>query len=207
MKFIRLKPLHLYQTNSYLLTGDGKSSVLIDAPADAEYILQIVRENGLELQKILLTHGHHDHIGAVGDLVRDTGAEVWIHRLDAPMLESNEANLSQVLGLPPLQEYCSAKTLEDGDNIRLDGLELTVLHTPGHTPGSVCYLTEDLLFSGDTLFAGSVGRTDFPNGSTTKLLQSLQKLSALPGDYSVYPGHGEATTLERERRTNYYMRF
>ncbi|MFT3950737.1 MAG: MBL fold metallo-hydrolase [Oscillospiraceae bacterium] len=207
MTIHRLPPLSAFRTNSYLVTADDKNAVLIDAPANAEFILDELVRYGLTLKKILLTHGHHDHIGAAAQLSQKTGCAVLIHSADAVMLADSVANLGAVFGLETLAPVRNAREIADGDRIDEAGLEFRVLHTPGHTVGSVCYIAENALFSGDTLFAGTIGRTDFPGGSMAVIRKSLETLCALPGDYDVYPGHEDSTTLSYERATNFYLRF
>ena len=187
--------LGAYQTNCYLL-WEGDKAVVIDPGYEPDTILRALETLGMELSAILLTHGHFDHVGAVKELVAETGCEVYIHAAEA--------------ALPPMMtagELYFTRTYAEGDTIcPIPGLELTVLHTPGHTPGSVCLLWGDQLFSGDTLFAGSCGRVDFPGGNPQEMLRSLRRLASLEADYQVHPGHGESTTLAEEKRHNPYMR-
>lgn len=188
-------PLGQLETNCYLVAdGDGNAAV-IDPAAAPERILQTARENGLAIQAILLTHGHFDHVGAVAGLTQALRCPVWMHE--------NELTLPEYLTDGPLY-YTDG--YGEGDTVTVGGLQFTVLHTPGHTPGSVCLRCGDALFTGDTLFAGSCGRTDFSGGSGSEMCRSLRRLAQLPGDLAVYPGHGEATTLAREKRENPYLR-
>ena len=188
-------PLGQLETNCYLVAdGDGVAAV-IDPAAAPERILQTARESSLTIQAILLTHGHFDHVGAVAGLSQALRCPVWMHE--------NELTLPEYLTDGPLY-YTDG--YGEGDTVTVGKLNFTVLHTPGHTPGSVCLRCGDALFSGDTLFAGSCGRTDFSGGSGSEMCRSLRRLAQLPGDLAVYPGHGEATTLARERRENPYLR-
>ena len=188
-------PLGQLETNCYLVAdGDGVAAV-IDPAAAPERILQTARDSGLTIQAILLTHGHFDHVGAVAGLTQALRCPVWMHE--------SELTLPEYLTDGPLY-YTDG--YGEGDTVTAGKLNFSVLHTPGHTPGSVCLRCEDALFSGDTLFAGSCGRTDFSGGSGSEMCRSLRRLAQLPGDLAVYPGHGEATTLEREKRVNPYMR-
>ena len=185
-----------YQTNCYIIHDDSsKDCCIIDPGYTPELILQELDRLGLTAQAILLTHCHFDHVGGVRHIAAETGCEVYLCADD--------------LGMPPIftggVPYYT-KTYADGQILELAGLSLRVLHTPGHTPGSVCLLTEDAMFSGDTLFAGSCGRTDLPGGSWNTILKSLRRLSALENDFRVYPGHGESTSLAAEKRYNPYMR-
>ncbi len=205
MKIIKLKPLSPFATNSYIVETDKKNAVLIDAPDDADYIKNKLKENNLSLQKILLTHGHIDHIGAVADLAEKTGCEVYIHSDDLENLSDYDLSLSNYLGIP-LKAFKKAKPLKDGDNVTQDELVFKVISTPGHTSGSVCYLCKEVMFSGDTLFYRSVGRTDMIDGDYSKLRESLNKLKNLNFDYTVYSGHGNPTSLFDEKVRNSFMK-
>jgi glyoxylase-like metal-dependent hydrolase (beta-lactamase superfamily II) len=188
--------LGLYQTNTYILSNDADDAVAIDPGYEADTILDCASQHNLTIKAILLTHGHFDHVGAVKELAAETGCDVWIHAAEAT--------------LPPMMtagELYFTRTYDDGDTIApIPGVELTVLHTPGHTPGSVCLLMNDQMFSGDTLFAGSCGRVDFPGSSPRDMMESLRRLASLEADYHVHPGHGESTLLSREKRYNPYLR-
>ena len=188
-------PLGQLQTNCYLVADEDGNTAVIDPAAAPERILQTARESSLTIQAILLTHGHFDHVGAVAGLSQALRCPVWIHE--------NELTLPEYLTDGPLY-YTDG--YGEGDTVTVGKLNFSVLHTPGHTPGSVCLRCGDALFSGDTLFAGSYGRTDFSGGSGSEMCRSLRRLAQLPGDLAVYPGHGEATTLARERRENPYLR-
>ena len=189
-------PLGAYQTNCYILhQEDSSSCVVIDPGYTPEVILDFLAGQGLKLEAILLTHGHFDHVGAVRDLAAETGCQVCLNPDDLSMPPRMTAG--------PLYY---TDTYSDGDTLSPAGIPFQVLSTPGHTPGSVCLIAENYLFSGDTLFAGSRGRTDLPGGSTRAIRESLRRLAALPQDYSVHPGHGESTTLAWEKQYNPYMR-
>ena len=184
--------LGLYQTNTYLLANDTEA-VVIDPGYEADTILDALA--GKSLKAILLTHGHFDHVGAVKELVAETGCEVWIH--------AAESTMPPMVTAGPLY---FTHTYDEGDTVSpIAGLELTVLHTPGHTPGSVCLLMGNELFSGDTLFACSFGRTDLPGGDPRKMMESLRRLASLQGNFFIHPGHGGSTTLDAEKRFNPYM--
>ncbi len=188
-------PLGQLETNCYLVADTDGNAAVIDPAAAPEQILQTAREHGLNLQATLLTHGHFDHVGAVKGLVEALRCPVWMH----------ESELT-------LPEYLTDGKLyytdgyDEGDTVTVGKLTFTVLHTPGHTPGSVCLRCGDALFSGDTLFAGSYGRTDFSGGSGLEMCKSLHRLAEISENLNVYPGHGEMTTLDRERRENPYFR-
>lgn len=163
----------------------GATCVVIDPGAEPERIREACE--GRRIEAILLTHGHFDHIGGVKALAKD-GAEIVIHRDDAPMLGSSELNAGWLVG-----DYVTApaatKTVDEGDTITFAGVTFTVLHTPGHTPGSVCYQTGEWLFTGDTLFHYGYGRTDLPGGSMRQLADSLRRLQPLAQQYEIFPGH------------------
>ncbi len=186
-------------TNCYILdAGDGRCAV-VDPGGDAERILAALDDLHAEISTVLLTHGHYDHTGAVAALTgRFPDAEVYLHRLD---WDTDWPDLFPLRGQIPYVKHVAG-----GDTLDVCGESVSVLHTPGHTPGSVCYLWNSVLFSGDTLFAGSCGRTDFPGGSTAEIMESLRRLAELPGDYTVCPGHMELTTMDAERRSNPYLR-
>lgn len=204
MKVIALA-LGMMEENCYIVASDSGNATVIDPGGEADRILGYAEKNGLRIEKILLTHGHFDHVLAVKEIKDATDATIYIHELDQKMLESAEENLGLLFGIA-YQPVSADVLLSDGDTVTMDELTFRVLHTPGHTPGSVCYLTEGTIFSGDTLFSGSIGRTDFPNGNSAQMNGSLQKLIALSGGYTVLSGHGEKTTLEWERKNNPYIR-
>ena len=182
-----------YQTNCYLVWKEGREDcVVIDPGYTPDKILEAVRREGKTVAAILLTHGHFDHVGGVKKLAKETNCDVY--------LRPEERTMPQII---TAGELYSTRKYED--TITVAGLTFRVLHTPGHTPGSVCLLCEGVLFSGDTLFAGSCGRCDLPGGDEEEIRHSLKKLAALPGDMPVLPGHGGDTTLQRERENNPYM--
>ena len=180
-------------TNCYVAWEEQQTHcVVIDPGFDAQEILEKVRAKGLQVEAILLTHGHYDHVGGVRGLLEATGCKVYIHSADLAL----PAYLTQG-EIPVTDSY--------GESLFLAGLEMKVIHTPGHSPGSVCLICENVIFAGDTLFAGTCGRTDLPGGSFRQISNSLKGLAALEGEYYVLPGHGLPTTLEKERRSNPYM--
>ena len=192
--------------NCYLVSCEKTNKAfIIDPGAGCEMILNTIKENKMDISLIILTHGHFDHIGAVESLRKDLQAKVAIHKNDADMLVSSEKNLSRFVGMDIALSPADI-LLEDDEKIVIGELKVKVLHTPGHTSGGICLLTEQGLFSGDTLFAGSIGRTDFPGGSMSQLLQSIkEKIMVLNDDIVVYPGHESNTTIGRERRTNPFI--
>lgn len=207
MKVFKLKPLSICDTNSYIVISNENNAVLIDAPADADYILSQLDFYGAKLKKIFLTHGHFDHVGAVADLVDKTGCEVYIHYFDKPKLTDENGTLVNLFRIRGHRKYTGeVHVFTEEDVLTLDELEFDVLETPGHTSGSVCFICGNVMFSGDTLFARSVGRTDMPDGSYSSLVKSLRKIADLGGNLTVYPGHMCSTTLDEERRLNPYLR-
>ncbi len=194
-------------TNCYLVTDEESGESVVIDPGDVSTGLRAALENS-NVRYILLTHGHYDHILGVAETKRITNAPVIISCEDAPCLYDD--NLSRAgLHFPEPQEHLYAdRTLSDGDVIALGQKQIRVISTPGHTPGCVCFVFDDdgLIFSGDTLFQGTIGRTDFVTGSMPDMLDSLKKLKAVDGDFVVFPGHGPATTLSYEKENNPYMR-
>ena len=191
--------------NCYLLAGcEGKEAVIIDPGGDAELILNALRENSLLPTYIINTHGHVDHTLANSSLAKATSAKILIHREDAKMLSDSRANLSAWFN----QEITSSadELLEDGQIVAIGDLGIEVIHTPGHTRGGVCLKVKDSVFTGDTLFASGIGRTDLPGGDYKTLLDSIhQKLLTLPDETTIYPGHGESSTIGQERRENPFL--
>ena len=187
-------------TNCYLLE-DEKAHVaaVIDPGDEAGRILQVIEDDGVDVKYILLTHGHYDHTTAVPELHQALPqAEIYIHKADA---NGAGSRLFPLAGqIPDLKFY------DEGDTLALGDMTIQVLHTPGHSKGSVTLKVGDVLFCGDTLFAGSCGRTDLAGGSYAEIMASLKKLGQLPGDYHVCPGHDVTSTLERERRSNPFLR-
>ena len=185
-----------YEVNCYLVWGEGSEScVVIDPGYDEDIILSAARKLGKRIEAILLTHGHFDHVGAVRQVFSQTDCDIYLCPADCQMPEQMTAG--------PL---CYTHSYQEGDVLTLAGCTFRVLHTPGHTPGSVCLICDNCLFSGDTLFAGSCGRTDFPLGSWPDMMDSLDRLRNLDTDYTVYPGHAEVTTLFHEVKYNPYLR-
>ena len=196
MKFVTMA-LGPLETNCYLLCGENSTlCALIDPATRSAQILQRVQSEGWQIGAILLTHGHFDHTGALRSLhAALPQVPIYIHPLDS----DNAHNMSN-------GNLVYTDFYEDGDVIRVGSLDFSVLHTPGHTPGSVCLRVEDALISGDTLFAGSYGRTDFEGGSETQMISSLARLGNIRENLRVYPGHGESSTLDDERRCNPYLK-
>ena len=193
--------------NCYIV-GDSqtKEAIVIDPGGDVDLIAQDIAAAGLTITALVATHAHFDHVLAAEALRDKTGAPFYLHQADKPVLEWLQASGHLFLGieLPPPPEVDS--TPEEGDRLTSGRVELQVIHTPGHSPGSISLLGEGALFAGDTLFAGSVGRTDLPGGDTKMLVDAVRnKLFALDESLPVYPGHGPATTLGDEKRTNPFV--
>lgn len=201
-------PLGALETNCYLLFTDEGQGIVIDPGMQPQALLEQIED--LEIVAILLTHAHFDHIGGLEEVRQATGAPVYIHDLEAAWLEDPALNGSArwPMVTPPISCRPRDKSLADGETLYLAGFSIEVLHTPGHSPGSVSfYLPEEkILLAGDTLFAGSIGRTDLPGGDYATLMQVIKKrLFTLPDDTQVYPGHGPKTTIRDEKQYNPFV--
>lgn len=192
-------------TNCYLIYSKQDGEGLIVDPGDvSKELWYMVEKLKLKIKYIVNTHGHIDHTGGNDWYREKTGAPLLVHELDRDFYANPDLNLSTYSKPCVLKQ--ADRMLQDGDMIRVGKEELKVLHTPGHTPGSICLLSKTILFSGDTLFAGSIGRTDFPLGSYEELMNSLKtKIMTLQGNLAVYPGHGPSSHLDLERRTNPFL--
>ncbi len=206
LKLITFSPSMVY-ANCYILKDEKSGEALVVDPGTYNKRFEaLIRQEGVTaLKYIVLTHGHFDHIGGIEKLRKDFGGEIAIHKEDADCLYDKNKSLASKFFLP--QNNVKADILlSDGSELSLGEHTIRVVHTPGHTKGSVCYVVSDMIFSGDTLFRGTVGRTDFPGGSYDEIIASLTKLASLEGDFAVYPGHDASTTLESERQYNPYMK-
>lgn len=205
-----MKMLHFktgpISVNTYIVYNEStREGFIIDPGGGYKRIKKELTDNKITLTAQLLTHGHFDHCGACKAL-QDDGVPVYIHEKDADKLYS-DGNLAKFLGTE-FDIFKADRILKDGDTLNLAGYNVSVLHTPGHSAGSVCYVVESSIFSGDTLFNMSVGRTDFPDGNAKALVNSIKnKLFLLKGDYNLYPGHDEFSTLEYERQYNPYVEY
>lgn len=202
-------PAWMTDTNAYVVSVEGgERAIVVDAPPEPERIGAEIAQRGLTVAAILLTHGHIDHTGGAGALSAGSGAAVYVHRDDDFLTLHPSEQLRRMFGMVPPGSYEvpeKLERLEHGEKLELAGLTLEVRHTPGHTPGHCCFFwdSEGVLFSGDQLFAGSIGRTDLPGGSMSQLLESMRKeVMVLDDEVRVLPGHGPETTIGRERRTN-----
>ncbi|MHC1715919.1 MAG: MBL fold metallo-hydrolase [Acidaminococcaceae bacterium] len=205
MKIIAME-VGVIGTNCYLVINEEqKTGVVIDPGGDADQILEKIKQKGIKIEAIFLTHGHSDHIMAVDEVRGVTGAKVYISEADADMLTKASSNLSVYMGAG--REFKAAdEFLVDGETITAAGLKFQVVATPGHTKGGICLLCGDTVFCGDTIFSESIGRTDLPGGSYSQILHSIKtKIMVLPDEMKLLPGHGPATTIGWERRRNPFL--
>lgn len=192
------------ECNCYIVADEQtKEAILFDPGDEPDRIMDVIRENGLTIEYIVLTHAHFDHVGAVPDIKKETNAKVAVHEDELEIYDSVKDQGAfwgyDVVPLPPPDML-----LKEGDEIKIGGLRFNVLHTPGHSPGSICLLGEGVVITGDTLFQGAVGRTDFYGGDMDKLKASFKRLLTLPDETRVLPGHGPLTTIGKERSENLF---
>ena len=203
---VQTLPVGPMQANCYVLGCEKTGAAIVIDPGDeGARIISVINEQKLQLKLIVNTHGHVDHIVANADLKEKTSAPLCIHSADADMLVNPQKNLSFFIGAP-VTSPGPDRLLAHGDILEVGELHLEVMHTPGHSQGSICLLGDDCIFTGDLLFAGGIGRYDFPGSSYTDLIDSLQKVIALDDALVVYPGHGPATTIGHEQRTNPFLK-
>lgn len=195
---IKTLPVGQLQTNCYIVSDDTKACAIIDPGDESNLILQYIEDLGLQPQAIFLTHGHYDHTMAIDDIVREWSIPVYISKYEITI----DTQPSPYHYMPS----GDTRYYDDGDEIAIGGLTFQIIATPGHTLGSVCIRCEDCLFTGDTLFRDNCGRCDLPGGDVNTMMQSLAKIDRLQGIDEVYPGHMDATTLDRERRFNAYLK-
>ncbi len=194
------------ETNAYIIGDETTRQALVVDPGDEpDRILELIKDSGLEVTAIICTHAHFDHIGAAGDIKNATGAGILIHRDD---LEGYELVRDQAAmwGYDIDELPAPDGFIEEGDNIRAGNLSFSAMHTPGHSPGGICLYGEGVIVTGDTIFRGSVGRTDFPGGSVEKLRESFKRILALPDETVILSGHGPETTVGTEKRENFFVR-
>ncbi len=195
-----------FQTNCYVVAADSGRAAVIDAGNEPDRIAEIIEKHSLTVDTFLLTHSHFDHIMAVNELKKRFGGRVAICEADNFMLtEPKSIYTGNFMPVTDALKIQADILLHDGDIIDIDELSFKTISTPGHTPGSCCFLCGDNLFTGDTLFAGSIGRTDLFGGNFSTLFRSLDKLKAIKADCRVFPGHGETTTLNTEKAENPFM--
>jgi hydroxyacylglutathione hydrolase len=196
-----------FGSNTYLAVNEEtREAVLIDAGASASKVLEYLEDNDIKLVAILLTHGHPDHLLSLHEVAEATGAPSYMHPEDAQLLEYIPPMFLNMMGLDKLDIPEELLPLEDGQELELAGMTFKVFHTPGHSGGSVCFLSDGVLFAGDLVFRGSIGRTDFPGGSMDTLLKSVkEKVFTLPTDTRILPGHMDATVVGWEKRTNPFL--
>jgi glyoxylase-like metal-dependent hydrolase (beta-lactamase superfamily II) len=197
----------VYAANCYIIADEEvNEGIVVDPGGDAEKIYKFVNSLGIHIKEIVLTHGHHDHIGGADELRTLTKAPIAIHKKDAEMTEDPEKNLSTMM-YGPDTNFVVDRKLTDGDVITFGNKTLKVIHTPGHTYGGICLYGESILISGDTLFERSVGRSDLYGGDHDTLVKSIiNKLMILEDDLKVYPGHGSDTTIAIEKKSNPFLR-
>lgn len=206
MEVIRM-PAGIYAANCYIVYDENaKEGIVVDPGGDVDDIINRIEKLGLSIKYIVLTHGHGDHIAGVKGLKNHTGAKVAIHKDDAYMVRDGRKNLSSMMAMGTV-EFEPDILLDENDVIEFGNIKCEVIHTPGHTPGGITLRIGDSLFTGDTLFAGSIGRTDFEGGSFDTIINSIKtKLMVFPDDTKVYPGHGPSTTIKMEKRYNPFIR-
>ena len=201
---IKCLPLGAYQTNCYLVWGENSQTcVVIDPGYEGDFVLEQVNKLGLTVEAVFLTHGHFDHVGGVETIVSKTGCALWMQEADwsvAPGYGIRQLFPMANCRFSPVDFY------EHGEVVHAAGLDFTVWQTPGHTWGCVCLQVENNLFTGDTLFAGSIGRTDFPQSDWKTMAKSLEFLRSVTEDYTIFPGHGESSTLSAEQKTNPFLK-
>ena len=193
-------------TNCYILSDkESKEAYIFDAPAHGDKIYELVTRLGLKIKAVILTHGHFDHILGLDELVSLSGAPVYMHEEESDLVNNKEFNLTAYFRAD-VPQIKIQKKLKDGDVLTLGKSEIKVIHTPGHTVGGLCFLAEDMLISGDTLFEGSIGKVDHMTGDMElEIAMIKEKLMTLPDSIKVFPGHGNMTTIGRERKENMFL--
>jgi len=192
------------ENNCYVIADENTKECLVVDPGDEpDRILDVIRENRLKVQYIICTHAHFDHVAAVSEIKKETGAELLIHADDLDIYRKTK-DQAILWGFEADDQPEPDAFVSEGDKLRVGGLRFEVLHTPGHSPGGICLYGEGILITGDTLFAGSVGRTDLYGGDVRELRKSFKRLMSLPDNIRVLPGHGDESTIGRERTDNFF---
>lgn len=200
---IKQFPVNSLQVNCYVVS-DEHEAIIVDPGEASAQVLNFLRENNLQVVAIINTHGHADHIAGNAWFAEQTKAPLFVHELEVPYLKDPNLHLGSFIQMN-VPESKPERTLKDGDKVTFGAASLEVIHTPGHSPGGICLYAPGVLFSGDTLFRSSVGRTDLPQGDQTVLSQSLKRLALLPPETVVYPGHGPSTTIGYELEVNPFL--
>lgn len=206
MEILRI-PAGVYAANCYIIYSKlNREGIVVDPGGDVDEIVQYLNDNKINIKYIVLTHGHGDHIGGVISMKSKLNAEVLVHEDDKDMVEDGSKNLSTTMPMGTI-EFTPDKVLKDGDTIDFGGEKALVIHTPGHTKGGICLKIQDNLITGDTLFAGSIGRTDLYGGDYDQIIKSIkEKLMIYPDETKVYSGHGAPSSIGRERVNNPFLR-
>ncbi len=206
MKVIRI-PAGIYAANCYIVYSDKtKHGIIVDPGGDSDKILKIIEDQNINIDYIILTHGHGDHIGGVIQLLNELEVPLLVHEDDLDMISDANMNLSNIMPIGSL-ELEADRLLKDGDSIKFGDLEAQIIHTPGHTKGGICIKIGDNLITGDTLFQGSIGRTDLTGGDYDTIISSIKdRLLIFPEDTIVWPGHGAESTIGSEKRNNPFLK-
>lgn len=193
------------EENAYVIGDEAtRQAIVVDPGDEADRIIDIIKDKNLKVHSVICTHTHFDHVGAVGDIRKATGAKILIHKNDLQVYETAKDQAAfwgyDIDDIPEPDGF-----IDEGGVIEAGNLKFKVMHTPGHSPGGICLYGEGILLSGDTIFKGSVGRTDFPGGSTEELKKSFRRVLDLPQDTKIYSGHGPETTVGMEKKTNFFV--
>lgn len=204
---IAIFSLGVMQTNCYFLISESSNEcIIVDPGAEFDKIKEKLEKRNLTPKKVIITHGHFDHIMALSEIRANYDVEVLIHELDNELITDPDKSLMKFYVNNDKGEAPADRLLHDGDTIIFDNTEIRVMHTPGHTPGSCCFIFGKTMICGDTIFRGNIGRYDFLGGDYESMMKSVEKIKNLPGDYKILPGHGTSTRLDYERENNIYMR-